>query len=371
MQKQKFKGSILIFSLIVLGLLLVIAIGIASVSTIERNASILTNKSNQAFQVADSAMEIIKQKIRNNPGVTVGSLEAPCDPNGIVALNVITNGTAAVTFYSDDAGTIKLACADPVSVIKSIKSIGLFGSTTRAVQSLFPRYTKLLLHADGADGSTEFVDSSGSQNTITVHGNAKISTVQVQSGFGGSSASFDGVNSYLSIPDSDDWNFGNGSFTIDFWEYRTLNGIQHGVALARGTHLSEGDYNTQCTAVSKSVFSIEYDGRVYFSSNGTDCDIASTKSLGSAPLNQWSHVAIVRNGNSFFTFRDGLLQDSWTSNLSFFIPTDVQLLAIGPKMGSDGTLNYFNGFIDELRISKGIARWTSNFTPPTQEYTND
>ena len=76
-------------------------------------------------------------------------------------------------------------------------------------------YTKLLLHNNSNDSSTSFIDSSGTGKAVTANGDAKISASQ--SKFGGSSALFDGTGDYLSLADSDDWNFGSGDFTIDGW----------------------------------------------------------------------------------------------------------------------------------------------------------
>ena len=78
--------------------------------------------------------------------------------------------------------------------------------------------TKLLLHLDGTDNSTtdaDFIDSSASSHTVTQEGDAKLENTEKQ--FGETSAYFDGTGDYLSVPDSDDWEFGSGDFTIDFW----------------------------------------------------------------------------------------------------------------------------------------------------------
>ncbi len=74
--------------------------------------------------------------------------------------------------------------------------------------------TKLLLHMDGSNGSTNFVDSAQSRS-VTANGNAQISTSQYK--FGGASGYFDGSGDYLTVPDSSDWTFGTGDFTIDLW----------------------------------------------------------------------------------------------------------------------------------------------------------
>ena len=73
----------------------------------------------------------------------------------------------------------------------------------------------LLIPSDTTDGSTVFEDKSGIAHQITANGDVHHSTTQ--SKFGSSAIYFDGNGDYLSIPDSEDWNFGSGDFTIDFW----------------------------------------------------------------------------------------------------------------------------------------------------------
>jgi len=75
----------------------------------------------------------------------------------------------------------------------------------------------LLLHGDGANGSTTIVDSSTSPKTVTAVGNAQISTAQ--SKFGGASLAFDGAGDYLTIPDDSSFDFGFNDFTIEGWIY--------------------------------------------------------------------------------------------------------------------------------------------------------
>jgi hypothetical protein len=99
---------------------------------------------------------------------------------------------------------------------------------------------------------------------------------------------------------------------------------------------------------------------VYMSSSGASWDVAGGKSLGAISLNQWVHLAVVRKGTQFYTFKNGALMDTWSSALSL--------------MGSAGRLTigksdtvYFSGHIDEVRISNS-ARWVANFTPQNYEY---
>ena len=211
--------------------------------------------------------------------------------------------------------------------------------------------TKLLLHADGTNGSTSFADSSATPKTVTANGNAQVSTAQ--SKFGGASASFDGTGDYLSVPSSTDFNFGTGDFTIDWWEYRTTNS-SGSVAIARD---SSSSY--QAFALGYASGTAE---KIYMSSGIGAWDISNGKSLGTASLNQWSHLAVVRSGNNFYAFKDGTQTDTWTSSLS--LATSSNALSIGRYNNTHD----FQGYIDELRISEGIARWTSNFTPPASAY---
>ena len=203
-------------------------------------------------------------------------------------------------------------------------------------------YTKLLLHMDGTGSS--FTDSSSSPKTVTANGNA----AQVQSKFGGKSGYFDGTGDYLSVQISDDFNLGNGDFTIDYWEYRTNN-----VTSSSIINTLTGAY---CAVGYQSGGSLLF----YCSSNGSSWDIVDALSMGTAVLNIWTHYTIVRNGNTFSTYQNGNFISSTTSSAS--VANITVSLVVGVS---------FIGYIDELRISKGIARWTSNFTPLNHPYSSN
>lgn len=211
-------------------------------------------------------------------------------------------------------------------------------------------YTKLLIHSDGANNSTTFMDSSVNPHSVTPSGNAKVSTTQ--SKFGGSSAYFDGVGDYLSSPDSEDWNFGAGNFTIDLW--------------VRPDNITGNkDMMSQRTASSYGSFTIYQAGANYLfyaSSNGSSWDISNGQSLGTAAAGTWTHLAVVRSGSNFYCFQDGTQTSTWTSSANFY--NDSNSLHMGSNAGTED----FAGYLDEVRISKGVARWTSNFTAPAAAY---
>lgn len=204
-------------------------------------------------------------------------------------------------------------------------------------------YTKLLMHSDGSGNS--FIDSSSATpKTISANGNTTQSATQ--SKFGGKSAYFNGGSDFLTTANSSDWNFGSGDFTVDWWEYRTAV-TEYGAIVARDSG-----------SVPPFLFGYSNSGTetVYMSSNGSSWDIASNVSMGAVAAGGWHHLAVVRNGNSFYTFRDGVVVSTWTSSLA--VASSSNPLVIG-RFYSYAPIS---AYIDELRISKGIARWTSNFS---------
>ncbi len=214
------------------------------------------------------------------------------------------------------------------------------------------KFTKLLLNADGTDGATTFTDSSASARTVTVGGNAQIDTAQ--SKFGGASALFDGTNDSLSVADSEDFNFGNGDFTIDLWV--RFNAFPNNAGIVfYDQRSSNGD-----------AFNLSLD----VPGGGADktLNIADSGGLGliisriwNPSLAVWYHVAAVRSGNDFKLFIDGV-QLGVTATNSGTLNNQTGTIDIG--LTTISNVNDFDGHIDEYRVSKGIARWTENFTPP-------
>lgn len=96
-------------------------------------------------------------------------------------------------------------------------------------------------------------------------------------------------------------------------------------------------------------------------------DIADGKDLGSIDYGQWNHFSITREGNTFKTFKNGVKQDEWQSTKSIARNTrDGNLkFSIGRSQGAD----YFHGYIDDFRITKGTALYTADFTPPSSALT--
>jgi len=206
----------------------------------------------------------------------------------------------------------------------------------------------LLLHMNGADGSTIFTDSSASPHTITANGNSQISTAQNK--FGGSSGYFDGTGDYLVIPDSSDFDFGTDDFTIDAWIKAPASAkTNYRIIYAKSQAISSGWWLAGTLT-----------GAIVASHGG------ATYIIGTIDVfdDNWHHIAYLRNSGNTYLYVDGSLDGTSSSESGDY---DNALDAtIG--MLNDGFTYPWLGYMDELRVSKGIARWTSDFTPPTQEY---
>ena len=222
--------------------------------------------------------------------------------------------------------------------------------TTHAADS----YTKLLLHGDGANGSTTFTDSEATPKTASANGNAQISTAQNK--FGGASMYFNGSGSYVSFPNSTDWNPGSGDFTIDTWaNISTLPASGAWQCMASHWQDTNNGWGF-CVENNAGTYQLSFWNYL----NGFT--ILDSQNI-SISANTWYHFAVVRTGSIFRLFVNGIQQGADYSNA-----TAVSDFANNFYIGGAGTGSYFNGYIDELRISKGIARWTANFTPPAIAY---
>jgi len=186
-------------------------------------------------------------------------------------------------------------------------------------------------------------------NDLETVGNAQISTSVKKYGTG--SLSFDGTGDYLTTPNSPNLNFGSGDFTIELWLYSTVGTSNESVVNKGYNNAGNLSYLLFLDANTLGFFA---------SSNGTSFDIASNISMGTATQNTWVHFAASRSGSSIRLFRNGTLINTVTSSATIY--TGTTNLYIGSS--DSGGLN-FNGYIDDLRITKGYARYTATFTPPT------
>jgi hypothetical protein len=218
---------------------------------------------------------------------------------------------------------------------------------------------QLLLKMDGANASTTFTDSSGTPKTITRFGNTQISTAQ--SKFGGASAYFDGTGDYLTVPYTTaafDW--WTEDFTLECWVYAaSFSTWSNAVNLPALI----GNVNPGGSLVDYWSFgpvSTNFLRFHYF--NGGSSILTSTNELTTSA---WNHIALTKSGTTIRLFVNGVQGASATVSGTPQSSTS-QPLAIGQNYGRS-----LDGYVDDLRITKGVARYTANFTPTTEPFPDE
>jgi len=196
--------------------------------------------------------------------------------------------------------------------------------------------TSLLLNFTNAG----IIDNAEMNNLETV-GNAQISTAQ--SKFGGGSMAFDGTGDWLQIPPNVPTVLGTGDFTIEFWA--RFSGFYNFITLLCSTRGANGfNIGSQASA------------QIVWYANGAE-RVRGTTSMST---NVWYHIAFVRYNGVLKGYLNGV-QDGTTYTDSINYSTPVIRIGNLETGGEE-----FNGFMDDIRITRGYARYTANFTPPSQ-----
>ena len=218
-------------------------------------------------------------------------------------------------------------------------------------------YTVFLPHCNGTDGSPTFTDSSGggvgSPHNVTAIADAQIDTAQKK--FGTGSGLFDGTGDYLSIPNSADWDFGTGDFTVDFWfRIQTLPSTSDKYVGLVWSHANDRFEIEMYTVDGSNWVMGCYIAGAWISRNITPAE------------DTWYHFALVRSGSTCAMYWNGTrLGATWENNGNI---SGSAIMAFGISGYTSVVTNRcLNGWMDEIRISKGIARWTSNFNVLTYD----
>jgi hypothetical protein len=229
-----------------------------------------------------------------------------------------------------------------VSDVRSLKNVGVTSVTVPTAPLVPIANTQLLL-----SGTNAGISDATRLNAFETVGNAQVSTAVKK--YGSGSMFFDGTGDWLFYPDNPDINFSTGDFTIEGWINFSDTGAQRSIA-AKGVANSSG-WELYCNA-SPTLLIFVFGNTITYSA-------AYNFIVG-----QWYHVAVVRSGtgignikmfiNGFLTFESGVAVNNDL--------TTIQPLYVGAGRGG-GTP--FFGYIDDFRLTKGYARYTSTFNPPT------
>ena len=213
-------------------------------------------------------------------------------------------------------------------------------------------YTKVLLHFEGADGATTITDESG--KTWTAQGGAQIDTAyykfQQASGYFNNGAT---TSDHFTTPAHADFQVGSDDFTVECWFMLATDNTNTMTLTAQSTGTTDQFFTISKNTSKYIVAMVRNNADVQISATTTGVTVTDTTT--------WHHVAAVKYGTELAVYLDGTKGAS-TGTISAPAQVSGQLFSVGSS--SNGTQS-FVGWIDEFRFSKGIARYTANFTPPT------
>ena len=221
-------------------------------------------------------------------------------------------------------------------------SISVTTDETKADPYAWKCVLALPLVGDDDDESKNINATQSAAKAVSPNGNAQ--KTFLKSNFYGGSFVFDGSGDYLSIPASSDFRFGGDDYTIEWWMYwENRTGYQSvydcGYTTNSGSTLIQSNTSTS---------------RFIVYAQGANVAEETTN----APLDKWIHYAFVRNGNNVTLYRDGSISYAGTHS-----GTNHGSSSSGVRIGSDSNNYHFEGNIQDFRIYKGVAKYTSEFTP--------
>ena len=210
----------------------------------------------------------------------------------------------------------------------------------------------LLLHMTGTNGSTSLPDSSSIKRSTIAYGNAAISTTQ--SKWGGGSGAFDGSGDYILLPNDGGLNnFGTWDYTIEAW-VRTTDNTREGVIIScASSWTSSTAYNLEIRSTG--------DLRYYA---GNNAPIQIISGAGAISNNTWYHVAVSRVSGTTKLFINGVsVGTPHTGSVSIGNSSQPKIGIFAPDNSAG-----WNGYINDMRITNGIGRYSSNFPSPASQF---
>lgn len=285
-----------------------------------------------------------------------------------------TIADSAAYFNTNSTGTFNIGAMDAIGPlsptngwfdeIRVTKGVARYQSNFAAPANPYPTglYSDpyfssvvLLMRMDGADGAASFPDESANAHTATAIGNAQIDTAQ--SKFGGGSALIDGSGDVITIPDHASLEFGSGDFTAEFFVRFAALVDQQGLIGKWGTsNPSNRSWRLTYHLATGLRWSTSIDGAT----------IVTTDRAWTPVVNTWYHIAVSRVSGVTRLFVDGVMMGATITDGGTYFNSNGTF-NIG-AMDGIGPLLPTNGWFDEVRLTKGVARYQANFVPPSAPY---
>ncbi|MFA6160368.1 MAG: LamG-like jellyroll fold domain-containing protein [Parcubacteria group bacterium] len=370
---KKKRGSALVVALFILAIILISALSITLVAVKERLASVGSAGSNKAYQTSDTGIEKVMQAITRGNYETVGDMKTGA---GFTCTGGMITGTGYEVELLDSANN-PIGCNSSalVSTITRIKSIGTSSGTKRATEALVSnKITKSLFHFDDVDADSNFEDFSYLKAEYIITNSGTLSADTSEKKIGDGSALFS-AGKYLEIEAKNsetlnNWNFSDNDFTIEAW-----------VKIEKDPGPNKYTLVSRCEDSSKTN-----DCNFYFAIANSTCDLNFFYPSGgvfkkinynntSVCDKSWHHLVFERKGDKGYFFIDGSKHDAsanfGTGDVITFDSDTAHKLRVGINFKSESAdpKSQFIGNMDELRITKGVARYPiTGFTPWDIEY---
>jgi len=308
----------------------------------------------------DSVADEMGISVNDGTVDTVGSITAPNDTGNIFLLGGNLTGAGDYDGLMDEmAFWTKVLTADEVTELYNAGA-GITHSDLHT-DSDFASVT-LLLHCDGVDASTAFPDNSDSSHTATANGDAQVDTAQ--SKFGGASALFDGTGDDISIPYvTGDFDWFSADHTIEMWVRTASSWTGWEAGTPNFAPAAIGRKNPTSTINYWSFGPLDDGTLEFYYYNGAAQHVTTTTTISTGA---WVHVAMtyVHSTGDIRLFIGGTLEKTLAKSGT---PQSVsQNLNIGELNNVS-----INGWLDDIRITQGVARYTTSFTPPTLLFPNN
>ena len=266
----------------------------------------------------------------------------------VVSVASLNNQTILYNFSSSQEATIT-----GLTLTNNNWGINVVEEWNSGSGDIYFNSCSLSLHFSGSNGSTTFTDSSPNNVVVSANGNVKITSSI--SKFGNGSGFFDGTGDYLSFV-SGATVFGSSDFTIEFWANFSDIGTFRPLISRRSDCFTVANISIEINRQSDNTI----DARAFVGS--TETQITSTDTTA---LNTWYHIATARSGSLYYLFINGNLQTSASITGTINNPGNTSYIGIRPTCNA--TLTMF-GYLDELRITKNVARYTASFATQSVQF---
>ena len=279
--------------------------------------------------------------------------------NGVLAGNANTTWTAGASspFYIGalNSGSYIFPYLGYISDVRLVKGTQVYTGNfvPPSAPLLAVQNTSLLTNMTSAG-----IYDAAMMTTMETVGDAKLSTAV--SKFGGSSMNFDG-SSTCTILANPALTFGTSDFTIEMWVYSASQSSTGNRTIGNGAGAGWGANKwvfTTTTPGNANKFTWQFWN---YNSGGADLLVSSSASNNST----WTYVAITRSGNTFRMFVNGVIEATASSSASVDGNIPIQLTLGNSGIAGDSN---WTGYLDDLRITRGVARYTSNFSAPTTAF---